>query len=337
MAICAELQIKKDILQSYLDYMYYERNYSLHTIRAYKQDINSFLNYLEQRQLRLAEVDTKVLRHYFGLQRQGVGSLSKSHAASKGITARTQARKLSVIRSFCYFLEKKCYIEADAPIQKALNLIQAPRFQNPLPKMPSLDELERIFSQVAKPNRSHSVNISMQKQSLHLRDLAICEMLYSTGLRISELLSLQVSSFQNKAKYQASPELKILGKRRKERFVFLGSQAQLALQAYLSHRKHLVRTIASNALFLNARGGPLTDRGARFILETMRKRLGLAKALSPHLFRHAFASDLLNAGADIRSIQELLGHSSLDTTQIYTHISKEKLQEDYRRCHPHAR
>ena len=326
-------------LKKYLNYLEYERNLSAHTLLAYKKDLSEFLAYLQAEELCLEELQSQHFRAYFA-RRLGLNTKS-------GIGARTQARKLAAIRSFFAFVKKRGILE----VNPARDL-KSPRFRRPLPSIPTLQDLEKIFTIITekKRNQSETEDIckdyrreeeetkysysqrAMLSEALLWRDRAICELLYSSGMRIAELLGLNMA-------YVKGPELpkriKIRGKGSRERIVFLGSIARSALKEYLRYRPCFAPH--SEMLFLNYRGGALTKRGARFILRRLGRTLQLSKELSPHKFRHSFATDLLNEGADLRIVQEMLGHASLSTTQVYTHVSQEHLRNVYRQCHPHGK
>ena len=296
---------------------------SKNTLRAYKKDLRELLDYMESETLSLKELKVQHLRAYFSYRLNLKLALK---ANKKSISSRTQARKLAAIRSFFSFLERRKIIK-----ENPLRSLKNPRFKRPLPSIPISQDLEKIFSE----SNSKKQNKSPIGSALFWRDKALCELLYSSGMRIAELLSLQFSNLQI-----LPQQIKIIGKGSRERVVFLGSDALQALDKYCHHRKLLLSQAksgnGSDALFLNYRGTALSDRGARFILQKLASELGLTKKLSPHKFRHAFATDLLNNGADIRIVQEMLGHASISTTQIYTHISQERLRSVYRNCHPHS-
>ena len=335
---------KVEFLQKYLDYLEYERALSPHTLLAYKKDLSEFLDYLQAEELRLEELQVQHFRAYFA-HRLELKALKKS--GKKGIGSRTQARKLAAIRSFFAFLEKRKMIKVNPA-----RALKSPRFRRPLPSIPNSQDLEKVFdiaeNLAARNRRQDTYNghqLKEEEEAKHTysqnpilveamlwRDRAICELLYSSGMRISELLSLDLSCVSTA---ELPSKIKIKGKGSRERIVFLGSAARSALKEYLKRRPDFLP--CSEALFLNYRGGLLTDRGARFILRKLGRSLRFQKDLSPHKFRHSFATDLLNEGADLRFVQEMLGHASLSTTQIYTHVSQERLRNVYRQCHPHAK
>lgn len=336
-------------LETFADFLEHERDVSPHTLRAYLTDLFEFFLFLARRALAPVDVEPRDLRDYFvertgasfRAERVGPAALT-GQSKNRKLGARSQARKLASLRRYYAFLERRERISAN-PARE----IPAPRFFRGLPGVIPTDDLGRLFDEAASAADSPRVAAQHAERAdapgdssgdafTRARDAALCEMLYSSGMRISELLSLSADSVAN-----LPEQIKITGKGRKDRIVFLGEAAREALAAYLPLRASATPAGApgrsSDALFLNRRGGALTDRGARFILRNLARSIGLRKKLSPHKFRHSFATDLLNAGADIRAVQELLGHASLSTTQIYTRVSREKLRDVHRQCHPHGR
>lgn len=224
-------------------------------------------------------------------------------------------RKLAAIRTFFWFLLRERIISKDPSAG-----IRAPKSEKPLPKALSVDEIDRFFS---------------RNPEMRPRDLAAFELLYSSGLRVGELTSLKVQDVDLNNGW-----VRVVGKGNKERYVPVGSRAVTALQAYLPLRACLQTKTGGlrslGALFLNARGGPLSSRSIRRILKSYLDSACLARDASPHAFRHSFATHLLHGGADLRSIQELLGHASLSTTQRYTKTDLRRLMEVYDRSHPRS-
>ncbi len=305
--------------ERYLEHLKYERDVSPHTLRAYKKDLQEFISYSQEQQLDFNQFTVKEFRAYFSYRR----NLLQVTKDKKTISTRSQARKIAAIRSFFAFLHKRGFLGHNPAVS-----ISIPRFGRPLPCVPSLDDMGKVFLD-AQETEVNKQGLNLRSVALLCRNQALWEILYSSGMRISELLSIETMKVIN-----IPEEVKIHGKGRKDRIVFFGKSARQALQEYLRHRHFL--DPQTTKLFLNDKGQALTDRGARFILGKLSSRLGLQKKLSPHKLRHSFASDLLNEGADIRVVQEMLGHSSLSTTQIYTHVSQERLRDIYRHCHPHS-
>ena len=308
-------------LSRFHDYLHVERNYSPHTIRAYLADVREFLQHLAREEIPVGQAGTADLRRFFA-DRVGVRFRARGPdpRAVTGITrnrklsGRSQARKLSAVRTFFALLRRREWIR-----ENPAGSLPAPRFFRPLPPRLPVGQLEEVLEGAAR-----------NELPAGKRDLAVYEMLYSSGVRIAELLNLTLSDAMGDP-----TRVKVLGKGGKERIVFLGPQAQAALGEYLSVRARF--RPETERLFCNARGGPLTARGVRYRMRQLERSLGLTRRLHPHKFRHTFATDLLNAGADIRAVQELLGHSRPTTTQIYTQVTKERLREIYRQSHPHAR
>ena len=281
----------------FAEYLRSVKNRSENTITAYKKDAEDFLAYLGD-----GNADKNSIRGWLVvLQKQGIGK-------------RSIARKLSSLRMFyAYLVERGCcdinpFAEATSPkVDKKL-----PGFI----KENLMDELLRL------PDRT---------QPLGARDAAILELFYSTGMRIGELCSLNTGDIDF-----SSEELKILGKGRKERIVLVGSFARKALEDYLRLRPSLVKDDNENALFLGHSGKRLVDTSIGRMLNKYTSQLSEALHVSPHTLRHTFATHMLNNGADLRSVQELLGHKRLETTQIYTHVTIEHLKEEYKKAHPRA-
>ena len=252
----------------------------------------------------------------------------------KNIGKVSQARATSVLKSFYRFCEMQKIIE-----ENPFKGLRAPRYKKGLPKPIKAVELE-ILLEGTSDERSKTSSY------IETRDIALWEAMYSSGLRISEILSLEpehiIESGIGSENFQIKDSIRVLGKGNKNRVVFIGSKAKAALKKYLILRYRLQRCQKQsqgrvNALFLNTKGGALTRRGANYILKKRLQRLELPRNYSSHSLRHSFATDLLNSGADLRHIQEMLGHSSISTTQNYTHVAIEKLQDIFWKAHPHAK
>jgi integrase/recombinase XerC len=291
-----------DDIAAFLRALEGERGVSPHTLVAYRRDVSRFVRFLAEEQVATWDaVTTPVARRY-------VASLDRRLARS------AIARNLSALRTFFRFL----YREGKTS-RNPLVLITAPKQAPRLPKVLTPDEMAAVLG---APDTT---------TPLGLRDRALVELLYATGLRVGELVSLRLSDLS------LADELRVLGKGRRERIVLVGSAAQQALARYLEEgRPGLARGRDAGHLFLNARGGRLTDRGVRVILDRCLRRAALGRRISPHTLRHTFATHLLDGGADLRSVQELLGHVHLSTTQIYTHVSRDWLKRVYDRAHPRA-
>ena len=305
-------------MEEYLDrfsqYLKYERNVSEHTLRNYMSDLQQFYNYLcplDQNGIHQAidihEIDHITIREY-------LATFYKDHHKKTSI-----ARKLATLRTFFKFLCRERVLEMNPA-----KLVSSPRLEQKLPKVLSIDDMIRF---IETPDT---------ETVLGKRDRAILELLYGAGIRVSELagLNLEDLDLQNQS-------IRVRGKGRKERIVPFGVPAKEALETYLEVRGELlleapVEERDDKILFLNYQGTRITTRSVGRMINKYVKELALAMDVSPHSFRHSFATHLLSNGADLRSIQELLGHARLSTTQIYTQVSMEKLIEEYDKAHPKA-
>ena len=296
-------------LQEFLDWLRNEKTCSENTIIAYRKDLEQFGAFLEQEMLTVDEITYRELRFY-------MASLQRN----QGLKKTTLSRKTAALKSFFKFLNRDGLIE-----HNPADLLSAPKKEKHLPSV--ITEIDMIAFL-----DDHLSGESPDK----LRDKAIFELLYSSGLRVSELVDIDVTDIQKQ-----KGMLRIIGKGSKERIVPVGEQAQAALERYLESArpillKHEKDEDAQAALFLNQQGGRLTARGVQYILDQYVKKGALKYKVSPHAFRHTFATHLLDNGADLRVIQELLGHESLSTTQVYTEVSRSHLQQIYLKSHPRA-
>jgi len=292
-------------VDAFLRHLERERGASPHTITAYSRDLSDAVTWLQRAGVthwRDAK-PTHIRQHLTALQTDGLGK-------------RSTARRLSALRSFGQFL-----VRTGALARGPAEGVTRPRLPRHLPQVLSRAELHDLLA--APPADT----------PLGLRDRALLELLYATGLRAAELISLTVDQVTT-----GSDELRIVGKGRRERIVLIGRYAQRALAAYLRRgRPQLLRRGRQGAaLFVNHYGGPLTDRGVRYLLARYLRQVSAKSGVSPHTLRHTFATHLLEGGADLRIVQELLGHASLTTTQLYTHVSSRRLQEVYQGAHPRA-
>ena len=247
----------------------------------------------------------------------------------RNLHKRSQARAASVLKSFYQFCEEQKIINEN-PIRG----LRAPKYRRTLPKpIKSVEMRSLLEDSLHEKSRTTSYT--------QARDVALWETMYSSGLRVSEILSLRLrdilESDPDQEDIQIKDSIPVTGKGGKTRVVFIGSKAQGALKKYLVFRVDLQKQTKTEALFLNARGGALTRRGANYVLKKRLLGLELPHNYSSHSIRHSFATDLLNNGADLRHIQEMLGHSSISTTQHYTHVAVEKLKAVFWRSHPHAK
>ena len=289
-------------ITQFLNYLATERNVSPHTVEAYRSDLGQFLEFLHGERGREAEaatVDHLLIRRYLAL-------------LHKDCRKSTIGRKLAAIRAFFKYLLREGLV-AKNPAE----LVSTPKKEKRLPFHLNIDEVTTL---VAAPRDS---------DLLGLRDRAILETLYSCGIRVSELTGLDVGELDLEGGL-----VRVLGKGGRERVVPVGSHARLALAHYLQARNC---PPPSAPLILNARGGRLTSRSVARIVDQHILKLATIKKISPHTLRHTFATHMLESGADLRAIQELLGHASLSTTQKYTHVSLDRLMEVYDRAHPKAR
>ena len=286
----------------FIEHLRLVKQASEHTLTSYSSDIIAFLQFAEKAD---TAIDSQLVRRYLAkMQKDG---LAKSSIA----------RKLASLRAFFKYLVKREIVEID-PTEG----IRAPKQSRRLPKV--MDE-DMISPLMMAPDC---------KTAIGLRDRAILETLYATGLRISELLSLTVFDVST-----GSDEISVIGKRNKERIVIIGSAAREALANYIAHgRPELAAKSkeSTNALFLGSRGTVFVASSVLRMLDKYVATVSTSLKISPHSLRHSFATHLLNHGADLRSVQELLGHESVVTTQIYTHVSRERLKEVYDRAHPRA-
>ncbi len=289
-------------IDHYLGTLDYGRNLSAHTLRSYSSDLQQFTNFLHQENIGgLGKVTRLTVRKF-------LAGLREDDYSRPSI-----ARKLSSIRSFFKYLSKEKVLTTNP-----LLLVRTPRRQRKLPHFLTEDEAARLL---LAPGRT---------QKLH-RDQAILELLYGSGVRVSELVGLNVQDMS-----LSDQVIRVRGKGRKERLLPVGEAATKRLLEYVGARLNSGKAGAQGAVFLNHRGGRLSDRSVRRLLKLHASAAGLSPETTPHTLRHSFATHILNRGGDLRFVQELLGHQSLSTTQIYTHTSRQRLQEVYDRTHPRA-
>ena len=286
----------------FIAYLRNERNVSPHTLRSYHSDLEQLSTFLGDKEL--SAVDHQTLRRFIAHLMQG--EVKKSSIA----------RKLSAIRTFFRYLNREGILTSNPA-----RLVATPRREQRLPAVLTADDAIRLMEspQSKKPADNDSI----------LRDRAVLETLYSTGIRASELIGMNREDID-----RHDSLIRIRGKGRKERIVPVGTKALDAIDAYLGR---LAGSSDIAAVFLGPSGKRLTARTVQRILENHRKQLGLQQKASPHTLRHSFATHLLESGADLRAIQELLGHASLSTTQRYTHVNLDSLMEVYDKAHPKAR
>jgi integrase/recombinase XerD len=289
--------------QDFLDYVAFERGLSANTVAAYRLDLERFLAHLDERGLKARAAGEDDVEAYF------VGPNGGGASASV-------ARRLAVVRGLYGYLVREGVIERD-PTER----VRAPKRRESLPRVLSVEEVERVLARIVPSG------------PLGQRDLAALELLYGCGLRASELIGLREADVDLEGGL-----VRCLGKGDKERVVPLGAVAAQAVRRYSRDgRRTLLRGRRRDQLLLNARGTPLTRQGLDYVLRRALRRADLLDRASAHTFRHSFATHLLAAGADLRSVQEMLGHASVATTQIYTHVTVEHLREVFLETHPRAR
>lgn len=288
----------------YLEYLKYERKLSDNTVSSYAQNLQLFLDYLnkddkDNPKFNLIMADKEKIRDY-------IYNIDK--------TNKTKAHYLTVINNFFKYMiiTGRC---SDNPCES----IRSPKLEKTLPKYLTIEEVDKLL------------NIRLLKP-IDYRNKAMLELLYATGTRISELLSLEL----NQIDFDECI-IRVTGKGKKDRIIPIGDTALYYLKMYVyEYRKYLLKTKSNNYVFLNNNGEKMSRQGFFKILKTLCKNSGINKEISPHVLRHSFATHLLNNGADLRIIQELLGHENLSTTEIYSHISNEKIKNDYQ-SHPRAK
>jgi site-specific recombinase XerD len=297
------------------------RNASEGTVREYERNAGEFLAFLEERGVDWRTPDRATIRAYLGT------------LADRGLAASTVGGRLAAARTFYRHATREGWIETD-PVAG----VRSPRRPARLPKVLSIDDAARLVESPGRGTGSPGTRGGLGaevRDALRRRDAALLELLYATGMRISEAASLSVDRID-----PDRGRLRVVGKGSKERELLFGAPAQAALRSYLGEARPVLAARGdppSSALFLNASGGGLTARGARMAVERWAEVAGLSRRASPHTLRHSFATHLLEGGADLRSVQELLGHANLATTQVYTHLSDAALRGAYRAAHPRAR
>lgn len=297
-------------ISHFIDYLKVEKNLTQNSIDAYMRDLEQFVTFLEHffapKIEHIQQIDRLTLRQFLMYLQQ------------KKYSHRSIARKQASLRSFFKYVCRQGILAVNPTASMV-----TPKLEKRLPHFLNLEE---VFSVMDLPGTTSFAGT---------RDTAILELFYSTGMRLSELVGLDISSLNRHASM-----VKVLGKGRKERIIPVGTKALDALNRYFEFRHTLIARSKgkadSAAIFLNQRGGRLTGRGVRYIVHNYLMKVSEQKQLSPHLLRHTFATHLLDRGADLRAVKELLGHESLSTTQIYTHVSTEKLKKVYTQAHPRA-
>lgn len=290
-------------IDQFLQHLKHERNVSSHTIEGYGRDLAQLSSYLNEHGIELKEANNIIIRGFM------------ADLYEKGMKKSTAARKLASIRSFFQFCIRKKWLE-DNPAK----VLVTPKQDKAVPSFLSEEQM------------AHFLDLPRSEKVLDLRDRAILEFLYATGLRVSELVGIDNGdiNFQELL-------VRVKGKGKKERIVPFGKSAEKSLRSYLRKRREINQgKISPEAVFLNFKGGRLSSRSVERVVDKYIKRAALKRKISPHSLRHSFASHLLSRGADLRVIQELLGHESLATTQKYTHLDLRHLIDVYKKSHPRS-
>lgn len=293
----------KKIIIDFLEVLQFEKKYSENTILNYKNDLEDFVCYVTELGYdKFDSIDYQAIRKYL------------TYLYEKKYTNKTISRHISSLRSLFKYLLKERKIKSNP-----MTLVSNPKIEKKLPKFVPYKELEQIL------------NIYDTNEPIDLRNSLILELLYSTGIRVGELVNIKMKDIELNKK-----EIRILGKGNKERIVLFGSRCYQLINDYLDsfYRKYNINN--SEYLLLGVKGNKINDREVRKIVDEAVKRAGVKLNISPHVLRHTFATHMLNEGADLKSVQQLLGHESLSTTTIYTHISNERLRSVYLHSHPRA-
>lgn len=292
--------------REYLDHIEKDRRYSEKTVEGYQKDIEHFLNYLDDEGIDFLLVNKKQIRGYM------------SEELARGYGKRSLQRRMSALRQFYSFMKKEGYIMVNP-----FKMVTSPKKPVRYPSALEYSQIEDLFAANAK-----------RTDELAARDQAILELLYASGMRASELISLKPRQIDYRSR-----TIQIIGKGNKERIVPFSKSAAIAMQDYQKNlRQNLIKKrktpAVSEAFFLNDKGNKLTVRGLEYILSAIEDKTSMHLGLHPHMMRHTFASHLLEEGADLRVIQELLGHESIDTTTVYTHVSKKEIKRQYKEFFP---
>lgn len=289
----------KEAINDFLNYCIFEKGLTDNTIKAYGNDLKLFLLYFNDNDILVSNIQTKDIESYL------------KYEMNQGKKDSTIAHNLTTIKNFFSYLTKSDIIKTDVAVA-----ISRPKLRKLIPKTLSIEDVD--------------VLLDIKFTSVFdYRNKAMLELLYGTGLRISELINLKVFDFD----YTACI-IRVMGKGRKERIIPLGEYSIYYIKLYLEHRKDLLHGKTSEYMFLNNRGDRISRQGFFKILKKLLQEKGLNPDVSPHTLRHSFATHLLSRGADLRTIQELLGHSDVSTTKIYTHVADDKVKRDYQQYHP---
>ncbi|MBU7007703.1 site-specific tyrosine recombinase XerD [Phosphitispora fastidiosa] len=294
----------KSLVKEFINYLAVERGLADNTLDSYNRDLKQFMAFLENEKVDDVQQATRhvIMSYMLFLQKRGRATA-------------TVSRHLAALKSFYHFLLREKYIEKDPTAN-----LESPKLEKKLPRILTVNEVENLLSQ---PRGIEPTG---------LRDKAMLELLYATGIRVSELISLDINHINLEMGY-----IRCFGKGSKERIVPVGSLARKCVSEYLQKgRAKLIKIRSEKALFVNQHGRRLTRQGFWKIIKKYANKAGIAKDITPHTLRHSFATHLLENGADLRSVQEMLGHADITTTQIYTHLTKGRLREVYTKSHPRA-
>jgi integrase/recombinase XerD len=314
----------KQEIDSFLNFLTVEKGFSPHTMAAYRNDLTQFVDFLKSAEVPQDAAEI-VMNDGSGSSPNGFSwaGIGKVRIISfiiwlkdKQYASTTVARKVAAVKSFFHFLVAEGLVKND-PTEN----LDSPKVGKSLPRTLTVEEVDELLEQ---PSRSSTPEAA--------RDKGMLELLYATGMRVSELTSLNLEDINLSAGY-----VRCIGKGSKERIVPVGFQALRAVEQYLEQgRPQIARNQGQRALFLNHRGERLTRQGFWLIVKAYAKQAGVKASITPHTLRHSFATHMLNSGADLRSVQELLGHANISTTQIYTHLTADRLRQVYDQAHPRA-
>jgi integrase/recombinase XerC len=292
-------------LEQFINYIEIEKRYSFNTVKNYERDLEDFYSFLNKEAIdSIKAIDYKVVRLYLNYMYQ------------KKYSKKTISRNISTLRSFFKYLKKHNHINNNPML-----LITNPKQDKKLPNFLYYNELTKIL------------DIPDKSTPFGLRDALIIELFYSTGIRVGEIVNIKIKDID-----LSNKKINIVGKGNKERIVLYGSVCNDLLKEYIDSKRQLINEkVNTDNLFINHLGNKLTPRGIEYILNKVIKKSDINTKVTPHTLRHTFATHMLNEGADLKSVQELLGHENLKTTQIYTHVSNERLRSVYLKTHPRAR
>ena len=287
--------------EEFLNYLKSIRLYSKKTVASYEYDLKDYALFLEKNNLTIKDDNDKTLKLYL------------NYVYDKKISNKSISRHLSSLRTYYDFLKKENIVT-----ENIFKNVKNPKIEKTIPNFISHDKLNEIFT-------------SFNDSDLDIRNRLVIELLYATGLRVGELVNIKIKDIDFGAQ-----SIKVLGKGSKERYVFYNNTTKEVLKKYLVVRKKLQKK-ANDYLLLNDKGTPIKEASVRKIIQTTLMKCGIKSKITPHTFRHTFATDLLNQGLDLVNVKELLGHASLNTTSIYTHITNDRIKEVYQNTHPRAK